>query len=126
MSVTEELRSELVRRGIGYDTVEENDAVTRVYLDGKLVEFFELGDRLTTMTLAPDFMQGRTEALTVEEAIEATVDEAVCQRVYHPHRMRGSGPQYTCSKCGYGASDFRWAYCPKCGRKYSEEIDEQW
>lgn len=47
-----------------------------------------------------------------------------CKRVYHPNRSRVSGPRYTCSVCGYGASDDRWAYCPKCGYKYLNTTKE--
>lgn len=47
-----------------------------------------------------------------------------CRRVYHPNRSYASGPQYTCSACGYGASDDRWAYCPKCGCKYGNTKKE--
>lgn len=123
MNATEELRNELARRGIECETTD--DGVTRVMVDGRLVTYYEIGERFSVMTLSPDFSQGDDlSALTVEQAIETTFG-GTCQRVRHPHRTRASGPQYTCSKCGYGASDFRWAYCPKCGRKYSEEIDEQ-
>lgn len=120
MSATDELRAELTRLGIDYESNEDNACTTRVRMDGKLFEFYELGERFSTMTLLPDFSQqgDGASALTVDEAIEATVGKAVCQRVYHPKRTRSSGPQYTCSACGYGASDYRWSYCPKCGRKY--------
>lgn len=118
MSVTEELRKELARRGIGYETDEKSACVTRVRADGRLFVFYELGERLTTMTLIPDLSGDDVNALTVEQAIDATVGGFACNRVYHPNRTRASGPQYTCSECGYGASDDRWEYCPKCGRKY--------
>ena len=51
-------------------------------------------------------------------------DVGTCKRIYHPNRITKT---CTCSNCGYGASDERWAYCPKCGHKYVHgEVEEQW
>lgn len=51
-------------------------------------------------------------------------DAVTCKRVYHPNRITKT---CTCSNCGYGASDERWAYCPKCGHKYVHgEVEERW
>lgn len=52
------------------------------------------------------------------------VPERTCERTYHPNRSRASGPQLTCSECGYGASDDRWAFCPKCGARYENTCHE--
>jgi len=58
------------------------------------------------------------------ESIAATVGAGTCKRVYHPNRITKT---CTCSNCGYGASDERWAYCPKCGHKYVHgEVEERW
>lgn len=54
----------------------------------------------------------------------AKVGAGTCKRVYHPNRITKT---CTCSNCGYGASDERWAYCPKCGHKYVHgEVEERW
>ena len=47
-----------------------------------------------------------------------------CRRIYHPNRSYVSGPQYTCSECGYGASDDRWNFCPKCGSEYQNTKEQ--
>jgi rubrerythrin len=63
---------------------------------------------------------------TPDEAIAriATLGSETCERTYHPNRSRASGPQLTCSECGYGASDDRWAFCPKCGARYENTCHE--
>ena len=67
---------------------------------------------------------GGSTHLTTEQAIAATVSAGTCKRIYHPNRITKT---CTCSNCGYGASDERWAYCPKCGHKYVHgEVEEMW
>lgn len=69
----------------------------------------------TTMPEAAREM--RHAADTIDELRERLALKT-CRRVYHPNRTMASGPQYTCSVCGYGASDDRWLHCPKCGCEY--------
>lgn len=63
-------------------------------------------------------------ACAMADAIDAIAGVGTCRRIYHPNRITKT---CTCSNCGYGASDERWAYCPKCGHKYVHgEVEEWW
>ena len=65
-----------------------------------------------------------TDWQNIADKLNATLGAGTCKRVYHPNRITKT---CTCSNCGYGASDERWAYCPKCGHKYVHgEVEERW
>lgn len=121
MKATIELRSRLNELGVRYETSDESEHTTRVRINGKLIQFYELAGSISVTVMMPDFEDANAEPMTAEQAIEATVGEMVCSRVFHPNRTSASGPRYTCSVCGYGASDRRWLYCPKCGRMYTDD-----
>ncbi len=56
----------------------------------------------------------------VDEAYEdASLECGECERVKHGTKQDGT-PRYRCSVCGYGLGDYRWAYCPKCGREIKD------
>ena len=72
----------------------------------------------------PETMVGETvfdgEGNAIGWIVNATVGAGTCKRVYHPNRLARN---CTCSNCGYGASDERWAYCPKCQARIKEETE---
>lgn len=82
--------------------------------------------RYLARTIEPGKLTPITEEMLrdVADRIESEATRGTCRRVYHPRRTRASGPQYTCSACGYGASDDRWRYCPKCGSEYGNTMRE--
>ena len=41
----------------------------------------------------------------------------------HTYKYRYPVGRYECSMCG-GAHDMEWDYCPSCGAKMDEEVDE--
>lgn len=94
---------------------------------GKDIEHYDGGGRRGTVAI---LQGGRKpeEVLFVRDEGGVThylpEDVVTCKRVYHPNRITKT---CTCSNCGYGASDERWAYCPKCGHKYVHgEVEERW
>ena len=116
---TDEIRARLDELGVEYTA---NDAkhvkeTCWPYM-GELMAVFAEYDNGTTRFVCD------TWCFTPEQAIAATVGAGTCKRVYHPNRITKT---CTCSNCGYGASDERWAYCPKCGHKYVHgEVEEMW
>ncbi len=84
------------------------EAIKKAVEDGgNYIDVFEVIDELYEI----DYYNS-----TNVEDIEILLDllsEDECTRVPHPKRT--FGPVYTCSVCGYGVSDDRWVYCPKCG-----------
>lgn len=45
--------------------------------------------------------------------------ERTCHRVWRKQKIRQN--KATCSECGYGITDSRFNYCPKCGARITEE-----
>lgn len=65
-----------------------------------------------------DFHNGAYKAIADE--LNAAMGGGECERVKRGTKPDGT-PRYRCSVCGYGLGDYRWAYCPKCGRKVVDE-----
>ena len=111
MNTTDELRRLLDERCIhwwaGADehkTLWESNGLTWEYFNN------ENGDAWL------GFLSACEQDITPEQAIAATLGGGECERVKHGTKPDGT-PRYRCSVCGYGLGDYRWAYCPKCGRK---------
>lgn len=115
---TDELRARLDELGVEYDTYDLPNGEHGVsWIDGNGIEW-------ETVQRGENFEIHALQLVTPEQAIAATVGAETCKRVYHPNRITKT---CTCSNCGYGASDERWAYCPKCGHKYVHgEVEERW
>ena len=117
MTLTDELCVRLNELGIEYTTY-DTIANEAVIWTGSVCNWIALPSEYgLAVAVYKDY-------LTPEQAIAATVGAGTCKRVYHPNRITKT---CTCSNCGYGASDERWAYCPKCGHKYVHgEVEERW
>ena len=61
----------------------------------------------------------RADFQAIADELSAKFERGECERVKHGTKPDGT-PRYRCSVCGYGLGDYRWAYCPKCGREIKD------
>lgn len=119
MSTTNQIADALEKRGIPFVRVEG-------VADG--IEYWGLTviheNIHAEVRECADWVEMKVWHYTPEQFMNMLVGAGTCKRIYHPNRITRN---YTCSNCGYGASDERWAYCPKCGHKYVHgEVEERW
>lgn len=109
------MRLRMLLDDMGVEHVDDDDNVTVVHLDDRQIQYYEMVDTFTMRAVFPDYSKTDARPLTYKDAIAKTLG-MVCER---KRSGTQSGPRYMCSNCNYGASDKRWNYCPKCGRKYA-------
>ena len=119
-SSTTILRRMLDERGVKYLTDDGESVRLTKWSTPRQGEFMDYA-------LFVEFENGKTDftfpssTVTPEQAIAATLERGECERVKHGTKPDGT-PRYRCSVCGYGLGDYRWAYCPKCGRKVRKAV----
>lgn len=114
MSATDELRKLrklLDERGVGWDYGITGSSTTRFRVNGVDLTFTPMRGGLVCSTV-----------LTPEQAIAATLGPGTCKRVYGGKKY--SNDKIVCSECGYGIGDRRFNYCPSCGCRIENTVEE--
>ena len=121
MSATEELRRLLDARGVRYEKDDTQVSDTEWYYVTKLCDGYR--DEWTYEEPPDtDLLVSYQYDLGAEDAIAATLGPGTCKRVYGGKKY--GNDKIVCSKCGYGIRDRRFNYCPSCGCRIENTVEE--
>lgn len=112
MSATDELRSELTKRGVEWKAPSSYDGSKRYDTVAGGYWFHEFDGKITIHGLTPT------------QAITATLGSGTCRNVHEPPKDTTfwPAPHFKCSECGATHVSMEYVFfCPNCGRKVMDE-----